>query len=55
LNEQITEVHVFSCTSTNCLAAETSLSIISSQNKTKNGSSQIKLFALNIASQSPFG
>jgi hypothetical protein len=41
--------------STSCLPADFSLSIISSQNNTKNGSSQTKFFVLRIASPSPFG
>jgi len=41
--------------STNCIAADFLLSIKSSQNRTKNGSSQIRFFTLKIASQSHFG
>jgi hypothetical protein len=41
--------------STNCSAADFSLSIMSSQNNTRNGSSQMKGFALNIASPSHLG
>jgi hypothetical protein len=51
----ITGAPVFSKTSANCLEADFSPSTKSSQNKTKNGSSQIKFFALKIASPSHFG
>jgi hypothetical protein len=51
----MTEEFFLSKVSTNCCAADFFESIISSQNKTKNGSFQTKFFALKIASPSHLG